>query len=58
MPAYEIKIVFETDRELTEDEKNLISGACQAQVTEPADENGDDMNVNVNVQQVFFEKIN
>lgn len=58
MPTYEITILFETDRPLTEDEQNLISGACEAQVAEPADENGDDMNVNVSGHQVFFKKIN
>jgi hypothetical protein len=57
MPSYEIRIVFESDRELTEDEKGLLAGACEAQIAEPADENGNDMNVNIKNHQVFLEQM-
>jgi len=43
MPEYTITIGFKTDRPLTEDELARISGAAQAQVSEPADEWGDDV---------------
>lgn len=57
MPAYEIKIVFESDRELDPEEIAMIEGACLAQVSEPVDENGDDMDVNVLVNNSSNRKI-
>ena len=44
---YEIKITFETDRELTPEEQFQIVGACQVQVEEPVDAEGEDMAVEV-----------
>ena len=52
MKKYTIHITFETDRELTVDEQNLIAGACQAQVEEPADAEGEEMDVSVEVTKV------
>lgn len=44
---YKIEITFTTDRELTPDEQFLLAGACQVQVEEPADQEGEDMEVEV-----------
>jgi len=49
MKKYTIHITFETDRELTVDEQNLLGGACQVQVEEPVDAEGEDMEVSVEV---------
>jgi hypothetical protein len=47
MNKYTITIGFNTDRPLTEDELNAIAAQCAAQVEEPVDGNGDDMDVTV-----------
>lgn len=47
MPKYQITISFTTDRELTPDEQFGIVGACQVQVEEPVDNEGEDMDVDV-----------
>jgi hypothetical protein len=44
---YQIVINFETDRELTPEEQFQIVGACQVQVEEPVDAEGEDMAVDV-----------
>ena len=44
---YEIKITFTTDRELTPAEQFQIVGACQVQVEEPVDGEGEDLDVQV-----------
>lgn len=44
---YEIKITLTTDRPLTSEEQFLLAGACQVQIEEPANAEGDDMNVEV-----------
>lgn len=44
---YQITVTFTTDRELTPDEQFLLAGACQVQVEEPADQEGEDMEVEV-----------
>lgn len=49
MKKYTIHITFETDRELTVDEQNLLVGACQVQVEEPVDAEGEDMDVSTQV---------
>lgn len=47
MPKYQIVINFTTDRELTSEEQFLLAGACQVQVEEPVDSEGEDMTVEV-----------
>ena len=47
MPKYKITVEFKTDRPLTDDEIGLIGGAIQAQVEEPVDAAGEDMDVTV-----------
>lgn len=44
---YNITITFDADRELTPDEQFQIAGACQVQVEEPVDAEGNDMDVSV-----------
>ena len=44
---YKIVIKFETDRPLTPEEQFQIVGACEVQVEEPVDGNGDDLDVRV-----------
>jgi hypothetical protein len=52
MPQYKITVEFKTDRPLTDDEIGLIGGAVQAQVNEPVDAEGEDMDVAVSDVQV------
>lgn len=47
MPKYEIKIAFNTSRPLTSEEQFLLAGACQVQVEEPVDGEGEKMEVKV-----------
>lgn len=47
MPKYEIKITFTADRPLTSEEQFQIVGACQVQVEEPVDAEGEDMTAEV-----------
>jgi len=47
MTKYQITVTFTTDRELTPDEQFLLAGACQVQVEEPVDQEGEDMEVEV-----------
>lgn len=47
MPKYQITVTFTTDRELTSEEQFLLAGACQVQVEEPVDQEGEDMEVEV-----------
>lgn len=52
---YQIVINFSTDRELTPEEQFQIVAACQVQVEEPVDAEGDDMEVDVtNVNSRIF----
>ncbi len=44
---YTLTIRFDTDRPLTADEQRLLMAACQAQVDEPADVDGNDIDVTV-----------
>lgn len=44
---YQITITFTADRELTSEEQFLLAGACQVQVEEPVDQEGEDMAVEV-----------
>jgi len=53
---YNITIAFETDRELTPEEQFGIVGACQVQVEEPVDSEGDDMSVEVREVQARISK--
>ena len=47
MPKYQIVINFTAARELTPEEQFQIVGACQVQVEEPVDGNGDELDVRV-----------
>lgn len=47
MPQYKIEVSFSTDRPLTTDELALIEGAVLAQVEEPVDADGDNLDVSV-----------
>ena len=49
MGSYQITIRFSTDRPLSQEELDLILAACEAQVEEPADASGDDMDVDVRI---------
>lgn len=49
MGSYQITIRFSTNRPLSQDELDLILAACEAQVEEPADASGDDMDVEVRI---------
>lgn len=49
MGSYQITIRFTTDRNLSQDELDLILGSCEAQVEEPADLAGNDMDVDVRI---------
>jgi hypothetical protein len=42
---YVIVIALETNRPLTEDEQNLIAGACLVQAEEPVDAEGNQIDV-------------
>ena len=53
---YNITINFETDRELTPEEQFQIVGACQVQVEEPVDGQGDDLAVEVSEVQARISK--
>jgi hypothetical protein len=53
---YNITITFETDRELTPEEQFGIVGACQVQVKEPVDGQGDDLSVEVSEVQARISK--
>jgi hypothetical protein len=44
---YQIVIKFEADRPLTPEEQFQIVGACQVQVEEPVDGEGDNLDVSV-----------
>ena len=56
MNKYTIHITFETDRELTPEEQFGIVGACQVQVEEPVDNEGEDMDVEVREVQARISK--
>lgn len=47
MTKYQIVINFATNRPLTSDEQFQIVGACQVQVEEPVNAEGDDMEVEI-----------
>ena len=49
MGSYQITIRFSTNRHLSQDELDLILAACEAQVEEPADMSGEDMDVDVRI---------
>lgn len=49
MGSYQITIRFSTNRPLSQDELDLILAACEAQVEEPVDASGDDMDVDVRI---------
>lgn len=53
MPRYNISIVFDADRTLSEDELNTIAGHCVVQVEEPVNGDGEDLNVSVTDTEVF-----
>lgn len=51
MGSYQITIRFTTDRPLTQDEMDLLLAACEVQVREPVNLEGDDMGVDVTISE-------
>jgi hypothetical protein len=47
MPRYKIEVEFSTDRALTQDELSMMEGAVIAQVEEPVNAEGNDLDVSV-----------
>ncbi len=47
MPRYKVEVEFLTDRLLTQEELSALEGAVLAQVKEPVDGEGNDLDVSV-----------
>lgn len=55
---YAVTAFFETDRRLTPDEEVFLAAAIAAQITEPVDEDGDDLDIEVElVDSVSVDKV-
>ena len=47
MPRYNLAISFDSSRELTEDELGKLQHACIAQIDEPTNEDGGDVDFDI-----------
>ena len=52
---YTLTIQFTASRDLTSSEKDALVGATLAQVAEPVDAHGDDMDINVDVESATID---
>jgi len=55
MVRYTLTIQFTASRDLTLSEKGALVGAALAQVAEPVNANGDDLDIDVHVESVTID---
>jgi hypothetical protein len=55
MVRYTLTIHFTANRDLTASEKDALVGATLAQVAEPVDASGDDMDIDVHVESATID---
>lgn len=54
---YVVNAFFRADRKLTSAEEALIEAAIAAQISEPVDEDGEDLDVSIQLGAVFVEEM-
>jgi len=55
MVRYTLTIQFTVNRELTPSEQDIVIGASVVQVAEPVDENGDDLDTDIQVESATID---
>lgn len=55
MVRYTLTIQFTVNRELTPSEQDIVIGASVVQVAEPVDENGDDLDADIQVESATID---